>query len=177
MTQILDHEQHADVPDDTALDKMVARLSKLSVDKHFEAYADIDWDDPDYAVDVKDPRWKLWDVDPLGATEWYRSLPAERQSEIGLYRIAACMKVGWHFENWLQGGLLEVALQLPNGSPTFRYLHHEITEESQHSMMFQELVNRSGLPIRGMPRMIMPLRPLIMRIARHAPALRGGHRR
>lgn len=79
------------------------------------------------------------------------------------------MKVGMQFENWLQGGLLEIALQLPNGAPEYRYLHHEITEESQHSMLFQELVNRSGLPVRGMPWFITPLRPLVMRLARHWP--------
>lgn len=156
---------------DTTFDTMVARLSRLSVDKHFEAYADIDWDNPDWAVDPSDPRWTLWAFDPLGASAWYQALPAERQAEIGLYRIAACMKVGMHFENWLQGGLLEIALQLPNDDPSFRYVHHEITEESQHSMMFQELVKRSGLPVRGMPRWTTPLRPLVMRCARHAPAL------
>lgn len=171
MTQTLDHESQADVTGNPAFETMVARLSKLSVDKHFEAYVDIDWDNPDLAVDPADPRWALWNVDPLGRTDWYRSLPAEEQSRIGLYRLCACMKVGWQFENWLQGGLLEVALALLNGSSSFRYLHHEITEESQHSMMFQELVNRSGLPVRGMPRWIMPLRPLVMRCARHAPAL------
>ncbi len=171
MTQTLDQEQHADVTSTSGLDTMVGRLSKLSVDKRFEAYRDIDWDDPEMAVEANDPRWSLWVVDPLGATDWYRSLPPERQAEIGLYRISACMKVGWQFENWLQGGLLEIALHLPNGDPSFRYLHHEITEESQHSMMFQELVNRSGLPVRGMPRWVMPLRPLVMRCARHAPAL------
>jgi hypothetical protein len=171
MTQTLDRESHADVAGNPAFESMVARLSKLSVDKHFEAYVDIDWDDPALAVDPTDARWSLWDVDPLGHTDWYRSLPADHQARVGLYRLAACMKVGWQFENWLQGGLLEVALALPNGSPSFRYLHHEITEESQHSMMFQELVNRSGLPVRGMPRWIMPLRPLVMRCARHAPEL------
>lgn len=171
MSQTLDREQDAVIDGNPAFESMVARLSKLSVDKHFEAYVDVDWDAPEMTVEPTDPRWSLWDVDPLGNTDWYRSLPVERQAEIGLYRLAACMKVGMHFENWLQGGLLEIALSLPNGSPSFRYIHHEVTEESQHSMMFQELVNRSGLPVRGMPRWISPLRPLVMRCARHAPAL------
>ena len=55
------------------------------------------------------------------------------------------------FENLLQRGLLSYAFRLPNGAPEYRYLHHEIIEESQHSLMFQELVNRSGLPVKGMP--------------------------
>ena len=150
---------------------MIARLSKQSVDKRFEAYVDVDWDDPELAIDPADSRWTLWDLDPLGSTEWYRSLSETERAEIGLYRIAACMKVGWQFENWLQSGLLIIAEDLDNGDPAFRYIHHEISEESQHSMMFQEVVNRSGLPVRGMPRWIMPLRPFVMWCARHAPTL------
>lgn len=169
MTQMLERPESKSAED--VRDAMIARLSQQSVDKRFEAYVDIPWDDPEYAVTKGDPRWALWEVDPLGSTDWYQSLPEARRSEIGLYRMAACMKVGWHFENWLQAGLLVIAMNLKNGDPAFRYIHHEITEESQHSMMFQELVNRTGLPVRGMPRWILPVRPLVMSCARHAPAL------
>lgn len=152
-------------------DAMVARLSQQSVDKRFEAFVDIDWDAPEMAIDVADERWGLWDFDPLGETDWYRSLPSERRARIGLYRIAACMKVGQQFENWLQAGLLIIAEDLDNRDPSFRYIHHEISEESQHSMMFQEFVDRTGLPVRGMPWSIRLLRPLVMWSARHLPEL------
>ncbi|HLF41006.1 MAG TPA: diiron oxygenase, partial [Acidimicrobiia bacterium] len=89
--------------------------------------------------------------DPLARTEWYRSQPPEVRARIGLYRYGACMKIGWHFENLLQRGLLGYASRLPNGALEFRYAHHELIEESQHTLMFQEFVNRSGLPVRGMP--------------------------
>jgi hypothetical protein len=59
------------------------------------------------------------------------------------------MKVGIFFENILQRGLLEFAAALPNGAPEYRYAHHEVIEESQHSLMFQEFVNRTGLPVSG----------------------------
>ena len=130
---------------------MVGRLNKLSVERHFDAYADIDWDDPEFAFDPADPRFELPAIDPLRYTAWYDSLPPAERSGVGCYRWAACMKTGWHFENLLQRGLLRFAFQLPNRSPEFRYLHHEIIEESQHTLMFQEFVNRSGLPVRGMP--------------------------
>jgi hypothetical protein len=128
------------------------RLSRQSVAKHFSAYEDIAWDDPDHHVDPADPRWKLPAIDALGNTAWYRSQPQPLRSRIALHRIAACMRVGWEFENLLQRGLLAYAMRLPNGRPEFRYVHHEIVEESQHTMMFQELINRSGLPVRGMRR-------------------------
>jgi hypothetical protein len=130
---------------------MVGRLNKLSVERHFDAYADIDWDDPALGLDPADPRFELPAVDPLRHTEWYAAQPPVDRARLGCYRWAACMKTGWHFENLLQRGLLRYAFQLPNRSPEFRYLHHEIIEESQHTLMFQEFVNRSGLPVRGMP--------------------------
>src|SRR3989454_8600620 len=34
-------------------------------------------------------------------------------------------------------------------SPEFRYVYHEVIEEAQHSLMFQEFVNRSGFDIPG----------------------------
>lgn len=61
--------------------------------------------------------------------------------------MAAFLKVGIEFESVLNQGLLRIAAGLPNGHPGFRYIYHEITEEAQHSMMFQELINRSGLDI------------------------------
>jgi hypothetical protein len=130
---------------------MVGRLNKLSVERHFDAYADIDWDDPALALDPVDSRFELPTIDPLRHTDWYAAQSPVDRATIGCYRWAACMKTGWHFENLLQRGLLRYAFQLRNGAPEFRYLHHEIIEESQHTLMFQEFVNRSGLPVRGMP--------------------------
>jgi P-aminobenzoate N-oxygenase AurF len=135
---------------DTTFESIVRRLSRQSVEKHFDAYDDVAWDDPDFQIDLDDPRWRLPSIDALGQTDWYHSQPPELQSRIALHRIAACMRVGWEFENVLQRGLLSLAMRLPNGSPEFRYAHHEIVEESQHTMMFQEFINRTGLPIKGM---------------------------
>ena len=59
------------------------------------------------------------------------------------------MKVGVAFENILSRGLLELASELPDGSAEFRYAYHEVIEEGQHSLMFQEFVNRAGLPVEG----------------------------
>jgi hypothetical protein len=54
---------------------LLARLSHQSVVKHFDAYADVDWDAPELALDAGDPRWELSSDDTLGATSWYRALP------------------------------------------------------------------------------------------------------
>jgi hypothetical protein len=60
------------------------------------------------------------------------------------------MKTGVAFESILSRGLLEFAATRPNGSPEFRYAMHEVIEEGQHSLMFQEFVNRSGLDPKGL---------------------------
>jgi hypothetical protein len=133
------------------LPALLPRLNRQSLEKRSDAYLDIDWDAPDLQIGPDDPRCGLFEFDPLAATDWYRSQPADVQARIGLHRVCTAFKVGMQFENLLQRGLLSYAFRLPNNAPEYRYLHHEIIEESQHSLMFQELVNRSGLPVRGMP--------------------------
>ena len=124
-------------------------LSEGSVRLSFNAFKDIPWDDPAYAVVPDDDRWILPTVDPLGGHAWYRALPRERQIEIGMARMANIAKVGWQFENVLIKGVMEYLMDAPNGSPEFRYLMHEVTEETHHIQMFQELVNRIGADVPG----------------------------
>lgn len=154
-TTSLDEEVTADasrsVADDSSFARLLERLSRQSVDKHYDAYADIPWDDPAFAIDPDDPRWELSEIDPLGATLWYRSQPPGVRSRIGLYRTASAMKMGLQFENILKRGLLEHAFVLENRDPTFRYAYHEVIEEAQHGLMFQEFVNRSPFDLAGMP--------------------------
>jgi hypothetical protein len=142
---VLEEEQRAD-----RFTELVERLSHQSVVKHFDAYADVPWDDPAYAIDPTDPRWELSAQHPLGATEWYRSLPDDVRARIGLHSIVANMKAGLQFESILKRGLLEYAFTLPDRSPEYRYAYHEVIEEAQHSLMFQEFVNRSGLEAPGL---------------------------
>ncbi|MGH9111457.1 MAG: AurF N-oxygenase family protein [Acidimicrobiales bacterium] len=170
MRPSLDDELRGDAASDDAFYTMAARLSRLSVDKHFDAYGDVDWDAPDMRVDATDARWTSM-LDSVVDTDWYRGLTPEARARYGLYRWAAAMKTGWHFENFLQRGLLAWVMRLPNGSPEFRYAHHEIVEESQHTLMFQEFVNRSALPVRGMPWWARAAAELVVRpLALWAPA-------
>lgn len=130
---------------------LVERLSRQSVEKHYDAYDDVDWEADEMQILPTDPRWELWELDPLAATDWYRSQPPDVRSRIGLHRVAVGMRTGWEFENVLQRGLLGYAFRMGNRRPEFRYIHHEVAEESHHTMMFQEFVNRTGLPVKGLP--------------------------
>ncbi|MEU0539700.1 diiron oxygenase [Nocardia sp. NPDC005978] len=140
----------------------LATLSEGSVNRNFDPYLDIAWDAPEFAIDPNDPRWVLSpEYDPLGATQWYRDLPLERQIEIGKWRIANVIKVGAAFESVLIRGMMQYIMKLPNGSPEFRYCLHEMTEECNHIQMFQELVNRIGVDVPGMRRLFRVLSPFI----------------
>ncbi|HLH68427.1 MAG TPA: diiron oxygenase [Candidatus Dormibacteraeota bacterium] len=162
-------EEEPEAPD--AFASLVERLNRQSVLKHFEAYVDVPWDDDDYRIDAGDPRWELSPDDALGATEWYRSLPQAQRARLGLETVASKMKIGLVFEGVLKRGLLEFAAGLPNGSPEFRYAYHEVIEEAQHSLMFQEFVNRSGFDARGLGRVDRSITRWIVSLGRRFPAL------
>ncbi|EON24108.1 hypothetical protein CF8_1870 [Nocardioides sp. CF8] len=136
-------------------------LSQASVEQHFDAFVDIDWDHPDFAVDPADPRWKLPREHVLGSHEWYLGLPEEEQIRVGLYLQANVTKVGLQFEQVLIAGIMNYLHRLPNGSPEFRYATHEATEECHHTQMFQEFVNRSGADVAGGSRFFRGVAPIL----------------
>jgi len=137
-------------------------LSSASVHRNFDPYLDIDWDAPEMAIVDNDPRWILSnEVDPIGRHPWYQAQPIDKQIEIGMWRQANVAKVGLHFENILIRGLMEYSFWVPNGSPEYRYCLHESVEECNHTLMFQEMVNRIGMDVPGMPRLLKWLQPLI----------------
>ncbi len=155
----------------SAYQSLIARLSAQSVTKHFDAYADVEWDAPHMAIDPVDPRWERTDPDTLGRTAWYQAQPQETRAAIGLEMIASQMKTGLEFERVLKRGLLEFAGTLPNGAPEFRYAYHEMIEEAHHSLMFQEFVNRSGCDVRGLSRMDQVGARFVVTLGRRFPAL------
>jgi len=162
-------DEETGAPD--AFASLVERLNRQSVSKHFEAYVDVPWDEEDYQIDPADPRWELSSDDPLGATEWYRSLPQSQRARLGLETVASKMKIGLVFEGVLKRGLLEFAAGLPNGSPEFRYAYHEVIEEAQHSLMFQEFVNRSAFDARGLGGSEQAVTRWIVSLGRRFPPL------
>ncbi len=159
------------MPFSPAYAETLQTLSEGSVHQHFDAFTDIPWDDPAYAIDPADPRWVLPAVDPLGRHPWYQALPLERQIEIGLWRQANICKVGLEFENVLIRGLMEYVTTIPNNSPEFRYCTHEATEETHHTQMFQEFVNRSGTDAYGSRRLFKRISPLLPLAARGVPVI------
>lgn len=155
----------------TAYRDRLETLSDGSVHQHFDAFEDIAWDHPDYAIDPDDPRWILPEVDALGRHPWYKAQPDDVKKAIGLYRQANICKVGLQFENVLIRGLMDYVLTLPNNSPEFRYCTHEATEETHHTQMFQEFVNRSGTNPKGARKLFRKLSPYLPLAAINIPEI------
>ncbi|HZQ33435.1 MAG TPA: diiron oxygenase [Mycobacterium sp.] len=131
----------------------VEALSRASARLRFDPYVDIDWDAPENALDENDPHWQLDpDTDPLAATDWYAEQPLRRRIDMGRWITANSLKATLQFEMMLIRGVVHYAGKLPCGSPVFRYLLHELTEECNHIQMFQEFVNRTGEDVPGMRR-------------------------
>jgi hypothetical protein len=150
---------------------ILARLNRASVSKRFEAYVDVPWDDAAARVDPSDPRWQENVSDILGGNAWYQSQPEAVRARIALGFVAYQMKRGVEFENILSRGLLGFALKQPNGSAAYRYAYHEVIEEGQHSLMFQEFVNRSGCDVHALAGLYKVLSETVPRLGRVFPAL------
>lgn len=127
----------------------IERLSNLSAGRGKDAYADVPWDDPVMAISPRDCRLQLPEFDPLASSDWYRSLSPERKNLVAAWKWSSGLTIGWHFENLMQQSLLHRALYRAHRSTEFRYIYHEIIEESQHTLMFSELIKRLGLPAKG----------------------------
>lgn len=163
-----DHVGHKDVGhkdvghNDTAYFERLRLLSEGSVHKNFQPFLDIDWESPEFAVVPDDERWILQrETDPMGRHPWYQAQSKERQIAIGMWRQANVAKVGLQFENILIRGLMQYVFVQPNGSIESRYSTHETIEECNHTLMFQEMVNRIGMDTPGMNRVLRGLGKLI----------------
>lgn len=141
-------------------------LSQASVDHHFQAFKDIAWDDPAFDIHPDDERLILSEADEIGASDWYKALPRERQIQVGAYRFVQIAKVGRQFEQVLIGGVMNHLILAEDGNPEFRYAMHEVTEETHHIQMFQESVNRfvakAGIEnVAGAPKWFARTAPLV----------------
>jgi hypothetical protein len=154
-----------EVRDDVDYVGMLSTLSEASVRRSFSPYDDIDWNAPELAVTDNDPRWILPQSDPIGRHPWYLAQARERQIAIGMWRQANVAKVGLQFESVLIRGLLNYSFWVPNGSPEYRYCLHVAAEECNHSMMFQEMINRIGVDVPGMPRLLRWASPFAQLLA------------
>jgi hypothetical protein len=135
--------------DRAGINRGIERLSHLSAGRGKDAYADIPWDNPHMKISASDSRLGVPTFDPLASSDWYRSLSPERKNLVGAWKWASGLTFGWHFENLMQQSMLHRALYSGHRQAEFRYIYHEIIEESQHTLMFSELIKRLGISAKG----------------------------
>jgi len=141
---------------------LLANLSASSLRHRFDPFTDVDWDAAEHAITPDDPRWVLTEG-PIARTSWYGHQPLDRQIAMGMWQQANTAKAALQFESMLIRGLVQYASRMPNDSLEHRYCLHETIEECNHVLMFQELVNRIGVDVPGLPnwmRWLSPLAPL-----------------
>ncbi|MED5812357.1 diiron oxygenase [Mycolicibacterium sp. 050232] len=159
MTTVSDADDTA--PEDLYFDRVEA-LSRATVRRRFDPYVDIDWDAPENALKDDDPRWQLDpDSAPLAATDWYAEQSLQRRIDMGRWITANTLKVTLQFEMMLIRGVVHYAGKLPNRSPVFQYLLHELIDECNHIQMFQEFINRTGEDVPGMRRGSRVIGPIL----------------
>ncbi|MDH4168778.1 MAG: diiron oxygenase [Acidimicrobiia bacterium] len=156
---------------DDAWEALIDRLNQQSITKRHDAYLDVAWDDPANAIDAEDPRWIPAAEGLLGETVWWDTLDDATRARLGLHLVAHRMRSGVVFESVLSRGLLAYAAGLDNGSSEFRYAYHEVIEESQHSLMFQEFVNRTGLETGPLPLRLRLGAQQVVKLATRFPEL------
>ncbi|MFW0785946.1 diiron oxygenase [Gordonia sp. CPCC 206044] len=161
------HATAAELSYDDVLDD----LSVASVHRSFDPYVDIDWDAPAMAIVDNDRRWVLPAGDPVGGHEWYRRQPLDVQIAIGKWRMANIAKTGLQFESILIRGLMQYSFRLRNGDREFRYCTHEAKEECNHTLMFQEYINRLGVQVPGARRGFRRISPFIPLAATAFPTI------
>ncbi|SIS14243.1 AurF N-oxygenase family protein [Williamsia sterculiae] len=162
MTNSITYAPGAAVTEQQDYGRILDDLSAASVHRSYDPYIDIAWDDPHMAVVADDDRWVLsGEVDPIGRHPWYQQRPRHEQIRIGMWRQANIAKVGLQFESILIRGLMQYSFKLPNGAREFRYGTHEAKEECNHTLMFQELVNRIGVDVPGARRSFKRLSPVV----------------
>lgn len=153
-------------------DERLETLSMGSVNRSFDPYSDIDWDSSELGPEKNPELWILTpETDVLATSEWYLSLPEEKKIEIGRWRQANIAKVGSQFESILVRGLNQYSFALRNQNPEYRYTLHEAKEECNHQLMFQEMVNRIGIDVPGMPRWARVISPVVPLAATLTPVV------
>ncbi|MFA9461791.1 diiron oxygenase [Thiohalorhabdus methylotrophus] len=117
------------------------RLSRSSSD-YRDPLAQVAWETLDPGLP-----WMPEEMVSLYGTSEWAALSPERRRLLGQYELIAFLELGL----WLEALFMQrIAARASRGSAAgledFTYQLHELREEAGHSLMFVELIRRSGMP-------------------------------
>ena len=119
----------------------VTSLAELSRDRYDDPLARIDWN----AVDT-DCWWLPPDALSLAGVAEFEALPAHLRRRVSHVEYAHLLQAGLWLESLFMARLATLAHRSDDVVRRARFLH-EVREEAGHSLMFVELLHRSGFPM------------------------------
>ncbi|HZI82369.1 MAG TPA: diiron oxygenase [Casimicrobiaceae bacterium] len=121
----------------------MASLAQLPQDRYDDPLAHIDWD----AVDTQ-CWWLPPDTLSLAGVPEFEELPACVRRRVSHVEYAHLLQAGLWLESIFMARLATLAHRSDDAACRARFLQ-EVREEAGHSLMFVELLHRSGLPLRS----------------------------
>ena len=171
LPNIPEAEEHEVAQKTSSYHRSIEKLNKISITTGFDPVKDVGWDHLGMEVDLSDERWIDSAQSNLTKTAWFQGLPKDKQINLALDIIAQRFGVGMHFENILQQGLLKFVNPLSVHEPEFRYIHHEVIEESRHTIMFKMFLDKINRDPGGIPSPWNKLVPWIVGLSTRFPEL------
>jgi hypothetical protein len=122
---------------------MVTSLAELPQDRYDDPLGRIDWN----AVDT-DCWWLPPDALSLAGVPEFEALPAQLRRRVSHVEYAHLLQAGLWLESLFMARLATLAHRSDDVVRRARFLH-EVREEAGHSLMFVELLHRSGFATRA----------------------------
>ncbi len=144
---------------------LVEQLSRNST-PYFDPLAKIHWD-----LLSTGQFWLPPEAISLNGVPAFMALPTETRRRLSQYEFLNFVDAGLWLEGIFMERIIHTMRSRCNNRATLRYRLHELREEAGHSLMFVELMERSGLasPPRRFPRFL-----LADIFGRHAPMESAG---
>jgi len=110
--------------------------------KSFDPYKTIDWNVPfDLSRFYLPP-----DMVSLYGTPMWDQMTREQQIKLSMHEACSALATGIWFENQLSFKMMDYLIDVSPHDPHFYWMQIEVADECRHSMMFGEVIKRSGVP-------------------------------
>jgi hypothetical protein len=110
--------------------------------KSFDPYKTIDWSVPFDLERFYVPP----DMVSLYGTPMWDQMTREQQVKLSMHEACSVLATGIWFENLLSFKMMDYLTNVSPHDPHFYWMQIEVADECRHSMMFGEIIKRSGTP-------------------------------
>ncbi len=118
------------------------RIIESAHRKSFDPYKQIDWSVPFDCSRFYVPE----DLVTLYGTQLWERMSHEERVRLSMHEAASTLATGIWFENLLSFKLMDYLTNVSPHDPHFYWMQIEVADECRHSMMFAEVIKRTGVP-------------------------------